>query len=260
MAEYTDDTKTITIALKGATGVAGVNCDNSCDLLNRYDTNNDGVIDMDELFASADAAARGDISAVESKFINDAYIAGSINDLCPGCYTGAGTGNGQAPAPAPQPPGSAGDPTTVSHQYNLEEGEYEVTVTKNNYETITARIKVLSNGNVDCEDVIGVHGCGTGYPRVETVASSVRVYMEYSGGTAPIGGGVCDWITSLGGWKAITWANVLEIYDAYLDPTKYSVGFDVVWNDVLTTYDYYLDQPSGQPTAGNASAHGCGFT
>jgi hypothetical protein len=240
----------------------GVNCSTSCDLLLEYDKNNDGIIDETETHVAATAAAKGIISNVQSKFINDAHVAGSINAKCPGCYTGSAPlpPPTPKPTPPPAPPESAGDPTTVAHQYSLEEGEYSITVTKSDYETVNARIKVLSNGDVSCEDVTGVYECGTGYPRVETVGSSVRVYMEYSGGEAPMSGGVCDWIVSLGGWRAITWDDVLDIYDAYLDPTQHSIGFDVVWEDVLTTYDYYLDQPSGQPTAGNASAHGCGFT
>jgi len=255
MTEYTDDTKTFTIPLEAASGVVGVNCENSCDLLNHYDTNNDGIIDMVELFDAAEDEADDTISAVESKFVNDAYIAGSINAKCPGCYTGSTT-----PAPPPPPPESEGDPATVPYQHSLEEGEYAITVTKNNYETVEARINVLSNGDVSCVDVTGGSCGGSGYPRVETVGSSVRVFMDYSGGTASVGGGVCDWIVSLGGWKAITWDDVLAVKYAYLDPTNYSVGFSpVTWNDVLGTKYYYYGIDSNDPTNGNTKTN-CGFT
>ena len=159
----------------------------------------------------------------------------------------------------PAPPESAGDPTTVAHQYSLEEGEYSITVTKSDYETVNARIKVLSNGDVSCEDVTGVYQCGTGYPRVETVGSSVRVYMDYTG-AAPTASGVCDWIVSLGGWKAITWQDVLAVKYAYLDPANHSVGFSpVTWNDVLGVKYYYYGINENNPTNGNSKIN-CGFT
>lgn len=262
MTDHTDDTQTLTIALTASGGSVGssVTCENSCDLLNRYDANRDGIIDMDDVFTAADDVELGKITHPEAKFINDAYMAQSINNLCPGCAIVITP----QPVPIPPlPPEGGGDPETASTQYHLAVGKHEFTVTKTDYDTITCQIEVMSDGTVECRDVTGVSGCGTGSQRVETEGSSVRVYMKYAGGTTPVTpvtGGVCDWITSLGGWKAIMWDNVLEIYDAYLDPANHSVGFTVVWDDVLTTYDYYLDQPSGQPTTGNASDNGCGFT
>jgi hypothetical protein len=208
----------------------GVNCSTSCDLLLEYDKNNDGIIDETETHVAATAAAKGIISNVQSKFINDAHVAGSINAKCPGCYTGSAPlpPPTPKPTPPPAPPESAGDP-------------------------------ILSNGDVSCEDVTGVYECGTGYPRVETVGSSVRVYMEYTG-AAPTASGVCPWIVSLGGWKAITWQDVLAVKYAYLDPANHSVGFSpVTWNDVLGVKYYYYGINENNPTNGNSKIN-CGFT
>lgn len=257
MAEVVDDTTTFTIALK-ATSATIVNCENSCDLLLEYDKNNDGIIDETEASGAAVGAAMGIISNVQSKFINDAHVAGSINKLCTGCYTGIPSGT--HPIPPLIPPESAGDPTDTTHQHILDEGEYAITVTKRNYDTVHARIKVLSDGTVSCEDVTGGSCGGSGYPRVETTGANVKVYMKYASGAIAVPGAVCDWIKSLGGWKAIDWDDVLKIYDAYLNPSSPGVGFAVVWDDVLTTYSYYLDIPMGQPTLGNNSRNGCGFT
>lgn len=260
MAEFVDDTITLTIALKATSAILSVNCENSCDLLLEYDKNDDGIIDETEASGAAVGAAMGIISNVQSKFINDAHVAGSINKLCPGCY--AGMPFDIHPISPLIPPESAGDPTDTTHQHTLDEGEYAITVTKRNYDTVYARIKVLSDGTVSCEDVTGGSCGGSGYPRVETAGANVKVYMKYAGGAVVVPGAVCDWIRSLGanGWRDIVWDDVLKIYDAYLNPGSPGVGFAVVWDDVLTAYSYYLDVPTGKPTLGNNSRHGCGFT
>ena len=258
MAEIVDHVASFTITLTA--GSTTVNCANSCDLLNRYDTDNDGVIGQVEVFKAADDVNAGVISNVQGKFIGDAFLAGSINGLCSGCYTGSGSGAPPPPPPPPPPPESEGDPTTVPYQHSLEEGEYAITVTKNNYETVEALITVLSTGAVVCGDVTGGSCGGSGYPRVEVVGSSVRVYMEYSGGEAPVAGGVCDWIVSLGGWRAITWQDVLAVKYAYLDPANYSVGFSpVTWNDFLGVKYYYYGIDTNDPSNGNSKLD-CGFT
>jgi hypothetical protein len=72
---------------------------------------------------------------------------------------------------------------------------------------------------------------------------------------------VCGWITTLGGWKSITWDHVLAAKYVYISVPGYTVGFSPVdWDDVLTMKYYYMDKLSGNPETGNGSKHGCGFT
>ena len=58
-----------------------------CELLKYFDTNNDGKIDDSELDAAASAYSAGSITADEYAFVVAARAKGSINALCPGCYT-----------------------------------------------------------------------------------------------------------------------------------------------------------------------------
>ena len=70
-----------------------ITCDNptphqpsGCDLLNWSDHNNDGVINTTN--TASDQLAKGEITQEEFDFIEKAVNAGSINALCPGCYSG----------------------------------------------------------------------------------------------------------------------------------------------------------------------------
>jgi len=58
-----------------------------CALLKYFDTDNDGEIDDSELSAAASVYSAGSITADEYAFVVAAHVKGSINALCPGCYT-----------------------------------------------------------------------------------------------------------------------------------------------------------------------------
>jgi hypothetical protein len=70
---------------------------------------------------------------------------------------------------------------------------------------------------------------------------------------------MCGWIRSIGGWKSITWSDVLAVKYAYLDPANYSAGFSGVrWDDVLGVKYYYYGIKENDPANGNQKAN-CGF-
>lgn len=72
----------------------------------------------------------------------------------------------------------------------------------------------------------------------------------------PVPGGVCSWITSVGGWNNLNWANnVLTAYYVYIGTPGYSVGYSpVTWVSVLGLYYYYI----GNKANGNSQT-GCSF-
>ena len=163
---------------------------------------------------------------------------------------------------------------------NLAPGDYNLVVTKSRYGTVTATIRVSSSGRVSCSS--GPCG-GSNIPRVSIDGNAVRVFLRATtdtssagvdtpggspgvstggtpGTTAPTGaGGVCGWITALGGWKSITWPDVLAVKYAYLDPANHSVGFsNVTWDDVLGVKYYYYGIKENNQTNGNSKLN-CGF-
>ena len=59
-----------------------------CELLLYYDADNDGKISGNEKMSAYEAYyVDGTITEKEYLFVMDANIAGSINTLCPGCYS-----------------------------------------------------------------------------------------------------------------------------------------------------------------------------
>ena len=62
-----------------------------CALLNHYDVDNDGIISYEELLSARSDGLDGTITPEETEFVLAAYNAGSINALCPGCYTSSTT-------------------------------------------------------------------------------------------------------------------------------------------------------------------------
>ena len=62
-----------------------------CALLNHYDADNDGIISYEELLSARSDGLDGTITPEETEFVLAAYNAGSINALCPGCYTSSTT-------------------------------------------------------------------------------------------------------------------------------------------------------------------------
>jgi len=83
--EYGSDTKTeidyITVSLGCYPG--------GCALLLAYDSlRKDGKIDIGELVIAKQDQLAGKITEEEFDFIKQAYLMGSINSLCPGCYVG----------------------------------------------------------------------------------------------------------------------------------------------------------------------------
>ena len=62
------------------------NFDSGCALLLYFDTGNDGIISATERDAAWEAEFLGLITHSEAQFVEDAYNAGSINALCPGCF------------------------------------------------------------------------------------------------------------------------------------------------------------------------------
>ena len=126
---------------------------------------------------------------------------------------------------------------------------------------------------------------GSNIPRVSIDGNAVRVFLRATTDTSSAGvdtpggapgvstgiptgtpapsetGGMCGWIRSIGGWKSITWDHVLAAKYTYIGEAGYDAGFSpVVWDDVLTLKYYYIDQVTGNPSTGNGSKHGCGFT
>jgi len=57
-----------------------------CELLKRYDTNRDGVIDKYEFLRAYDDWVTGKITKEEFLIVYDAWLKGSVNAVCPGCY------------------------------------------------------------------------------------------------------------------------------------------------------------------------------
>ena len=65
---------------------ASLGLDTGCKLLLHYDADNDGLINTDELNQSYADYESGIITYEEFDFVSDAYINGSINVICPGCW------------------------------------------------------------------------------------------------------------------------------------------------------------------------------
>ena len=184
------------------------------------------------------------------------------------------------PAGTQQPPAGTTQPGQSIR--NLAPGDYIITVSKPLYGTFTATIRISSSGVASC-----VPGpCSSSrIPRVSIENNAVRVHLKLltdttsigmdtpggspgvstgiPGGTTPPSGagGMCGWIRSIGGWKSITWDQVLAAKYTYIGEAGYNAGFaPIVWDDVLTLKYYYIDQITGNPSTGNGSNHGCGFT
>ena len=64
---------------------------------------------------------------------------------------------------------------------------------------------------------------------------------------------ICAWITSLGGWDAISTYHIMTLVDAYLQLTN--LGFTVRMQDINGAIAYYLNMPA----SGNTST-GCAFS
>ena len=63
------------------------NFSSGCALLLYYNVQKDGVISGSDEFAASVHAGQGTITDEEYAFVQKARSAGSINALCPGCYT-----------------------------------------------------------------------------------------------------------------------------------------------------------------------------
>lgn len=144
-------------------------------------------------------------------------------------------------APPPPPPTIGGDPSSTATKKSLAAGDHNITITKNNYETVTAKINVSSKGLVSCESVTGGSCEGTGYPRVEASGTSVKVYMATG---VSVVTSYAEWVTSKGGASGIdgNLGVVGEIIDGYLSYVGEAgyLGFTVALGDVGSTIDYYL--------------------
>ena len=116
-----------------------------CELLRHYDADNDGIISYAESVKATQDYYDGIITQGEAEFVITAYQKGSINAVCPGCYT--------TPTPVP-----AGDITRVELDGELlpENGTLEWTVNKQ------ARVKVY-------------------FRNVGTAASRFRIAVAYNG-------------------------------------------------------------------------------
>ena len=97
-----------------------------------------------------------------------------------------------SPSAPPPTPTIGGDPSSTATKKSLAAGDHNITITKSNYETVTAKINVSSKGEVTCESVTSGSCEGTGYPRVEALGTSVKVYMA----TGVPSEGLCDWINA----------------------------------------------------------------
>lgn len=185
-------------------------------------------------------------------------------------------------APPATPPTTPPTTQPGASVRNLAPGDYKIVVTKSQYDPFTATIRVSSSGRVQC--LTGY--CNSSHiPRVSIDNNAVRVHLRKVSdtsstgvdtpggspgvstgipvGTPPSGGtgGMCGWIRSIGGWKEITWDHVLAAKYTYIGEAGYNAGFSPIeWDDVLTLKYYYIDQVTGNPSTGNASKHGCGFT
>ena len=62
--------------------------DSGCELLLAYDTDNDGVIIQADAMRAYNDQQNGVIEYEEYRFVVDAFDLGSIDALCPGCYSG----------------------------------------------------------------------------------------------------------------------------------------------------------------------------
>lgn len=200
-----------------------------CELLNHYDTDNDGIISPDEATIADNAHTDGVITLDERNFVMDAYNLGSINAVCPGCYT----------TPL----------DTETKTMALTEGNHTIQISLSGYDILQATINV-SPTEVTCT----AGPCGTtGPPGVMASGWTVTTYLK----TTAVVSDVCSWITGLGGFRNLQWtSHVLEAYYVYIGAAGHSVGFSpVTWNDVLGLYYYYINDLS----AGNGKT-GCGFT
>ena len=120
-------------------------------------------------------------------------------------------------------------------EVKLSPGQHEVKWTLSGHDTLTATIEV-SNTGVICISVIdGV--CRSIIPPGVTISGwAVTGHLKPSGVAPPTN--FSSWVTSKGGKDAITYADTLEIGDAYIGLAD--VGFTVTYSHVLTCGDYYL--------------------
>jgi hypothetical protein len=86
---------------------------------------------------------------------------------------------------------NAENPSSTATPKSLATGDHNITISKNNYETVTAKINVSSTGAVTCKSVTGGSCGGTGYPRVDALGTSVKVYMATG-----VTDGKCVWINA----------------------------------------------------------------
>ena len=157
------------------------------------------------------------------------------------CPSGYECKNGEcvkSTTPTPTPP------NMETRTIDLTEGQHSIQVSLSGYNTLNATLSVSSTG-VSCSSVTGGSCSTSGW----TVTTGLT--------PATTTGDICSWITDIGGWRNLKWADhVLEAYYVYIGVSGHSVGFSpVTWDDVLGLYYYYINSLS----AANGKT-GCGFT
>lgn len=133
----------------------------------------------------------------------------------------------------------------------LTEGTNTIRWSLNGYDTLEAQISISPTGTVTCLNVLnGI--CGTNTPPgVKVSGSTVTGYLK----AAPPEANICNWITALGGWRAIAAFDIMALVSAYSGQTN--LGFTVSAAHIMGAVSYYSNK-SGSPASGN-SLTGCSF-
>lgn len=182
-----------------------------CELLLAVDGDKDGKV------TEADFAAARQFGATEEElnFIVAAVEAGSINALCPGCY-------------------SETPPNMETRTMSLSEGQHTIQISLSGYDTLQATINVSSTG-VTCVSVTGGACGGTGLPRVATSGWTVTTYLK----TGAVAIGRCGWIATQDTSKVVFISEMVLAYNNLANigftPTAAEIGNAVLMYSNLGT-------------------------
>jgi C1A family cysteine protease/PKD repeat protein len=221
-----------------------------CDLLLAYDTDNvPGIITWPEFMDAMDDERSGVINAYEAAFVESAYDAGSINNLCPGCYSEdeniAPTAIASATPTFGTPPlsvqftGQGTDPDGSIQSYNWNFGDGNVTNVQNpqhtysDPNTYTPVLTVTDNDGATGTDnlTISVHEDGDvgvgGWISPSAVIDVSSQFGEHKPSNAIDNDRGTKWLSSPGGLQSIT----------------FDLGDQVVI-DSIRAIDYYENIPN----------------
>lgn len=174
------------------------------------------------------------IDASENKQAIYDFNVGKITRDQMAAVVAAHTDRTHLPAYDGEPPAGI-DPVTTPDTRSLEEGTYNIVVTKSGYATVYAKIRITSTGNASCISVTGGLCYGTGYPRVIASGKSVKVYMA-GGAPSP---GYDAWLASKGGLSNIKLPDIFELKDEFIGLTT-KLGFKPTLPQIMECKDAFI--------------------